>query len=162
MGPTVPSGQAASSSLGLPWRGGCPSPHTRGAVEAGAALPLSHTSPCSRLLLFDLGISVGRPGISPGAAASLGGRWTRDLWEGTFLWVSFCVVFLSQSALLFNLFLAALSSPWLSCPSACGILVPGPGIEPCPLQWQRVLHPWTTRKSMQCLFETCIRWWIWG
>ena len=32
------------------------------------------------------------------------------------------------------------------CHMPCGILAPGPGIEPVPLQWKQSLNHWTTRE----------------
>ena len=34
----------------------------------------------------------------------------------------------------------------LSCPSACGILVPQPGVRPCPVHWKWILNHCTNRE----------------
>ena len=42
----------------------------------------------------------------------------------------------------------------LSCPSACGILVPWTGIVPRPLHWKVDLKNWTTREVLLFVFKT--------
>ena len=45
----------------------------------------------------------------------------------------------------------------LSCSTACGILVPGPGIEPMSPALKADLNHWTTRKVALCAFKTYSR-----
>ena len=67
----------------------------------------------------------------------------RDLWEGDFPLAIFlcCVSEPRECPTLSFIFGCAVSSLWPSCPAACGILVPGPGLEPRPLQWQADFSP---------------------